>query len=428
MSSGWQRWCKTAACSPRFTPVRGGPRPLFLGSETRTSKLGSKDESAIPRSVCETIRSSSQPLDSGTRSFMEPRFGYDFSAVRVHTEPEAAQSAKRMGALAYTLGSDLVFGPEQHAPETRSGQRLIAHELAHVAQQNAGAAKTATPIPMASVSAAQETEADRAADAVMLGSQVMTITRTGRAGLQRKVEMRDVGRGEQSGFARLPELIVRLNAMSQGLTFSITGKELTYEVRVGGTPNGFDQQMMPFIDQAAVIPLRLTNRHGLLGDRVSGFNDRVEEDAWSSGYVDIDDLLASSDLGLQSVLVHFLRERSATSNYARRIGSASLDTSQPGPAREFNRAHALGIEAEVQLLRDFFADPSIRLVPGAESGEIFRVYTNSRRDRIRTRVQAGRGAQQGIDAVSIDVVTRDGRTHTAEEYRTILAGGAVAAP
>ena len=180
--------------------------------------------------------------------------------------------------------------------------------------------------------------------------------------------------------------------------------------------------MIAFIDAAEVIPLRLTDRHGLLGDRVSGFNDRVQEDAWSSGYVDIDDLLASSDLGLQSVLVHFLQERQSTRNYARRLGSASMDFANPGVQAEFDRVHARGIAAEVSLLRDFFGDPSIRHVPGAESGDVARVYRNDRRDRIRTRIRTGRGAaNQGVDAVFIDVRLRaDGRVISADEYRDLL--------
>jgi hypothetical protein len=114
-------------------------------------------------------------------------------------------------------------------------------------------------------------------------------------------------------------------APNPSLLFTVVGGVLTYTEVETLTPNEFDRQMIDFIDSAQVIPLRLTDRHGLLGDRVSGFNDRVIEDAWSSGYVDIDDLLASSDLGLQSVLVHFLRERQSTRNYARRLGSPSMD-------------------------------------------------------------------------------------------------------
>jgi hypothetical protein len=66
---------------------------------------------------------------------MEPRFGQDFSNVRVHTNDDAARSARDVNALAYTAGQNIAFGSGQYTPSTSRGQRLIAHELAHVVQQ-----------------------------------------------------------------------------------------------------------------------------------------------------------------------------------------------------------------------------------------------------------------------------------------------------
>jgi hypothetical protein len=182
--------------------------------------------------------------------------------------------------------------------------------------------------------------------------------------------------------------------------------------------------MMGFIDDNAVIPMRLVNRHALRGtprdptDPNSGFRHPILVDNWMSGYVDIDDLLASSDLGLQTALVHLLRERAQTRNYDRRIGTQSLNDDLPGPAAEFTRVHGAGIQAELQVLRDFFSDPSIRIV-NADT----RVFRNDRRDRIRVRLTAGRGAAgRGVTAISFEVVLHDsGRVITAEEYRQLLA-------
>lgn len=84
------------------------------------------------------LRSPSQPLDAATRRFMEAGFGADFGAVRVHTGSEAARSAAGVGARAYTVGAHIVFGPGEYAPASRAGQRLLAHELAHVVQQSRG--------------------------------------------------------------------------------------------------------------------------------------------------------------------------------------------------------------------------------------------------------------------------------------------------
>jgi Domain of unknown function (DUF4157) len=88
-----------------------------------------------PPIVHETLRSSGQPLDASTRAFFEPRFGGDLSGVRVHTDGTAAESARAVNALAYTVGPHVVFGRGQYAPAAQTGRSLLAHELAHVMQQ-----------------------------------------------------------------------------------------------------------------------------------------------------------------------------------------------------------------------------------------------------------------------------------------------------
>jgi hypothetical protein len=68
---------------------------------------------------------------------MEPLLGHDFARVRVHTDDHAADATGAIGARAYTIGHDLVFSPGQYAPGSAKGRRLLAHELAHAAQQPA---------------------------------------------------------------------------------------------------------------------------------------------------------------------------------------------------------------------------------------------------------------------------------------------------
>lgn len=82
--------------------------------------------------------SSGQPLHQHTRRFMESRFGHDFSQVRVHADSRAAESARSLNALAYTVGRHVVFGAGQFSPQSHAGRRLLAHELAHVVQQTTG--------------------------------------------------------------------------------------------------------------------------------------------------------------------------------------------------------------------------------------------------------------------------------------------------
>ena len=88
-----------------------------------------------PPIVHDVLRSPGHPLDSATRAFFEPRFGRDFSHVRVHTDEQAASSAKSIHALAYTAGPSIAFASGQYAPETPAGRTLLSHELTHVVQQ-----------------------------------------------------------------------------------------------------------------------------------------------------------------------------------------------------------------------------------------------------------------------------------------------------
>lgn len=79
-------------------------------------------------------------LPEAVRSFMEPRFKADFSAVRVHTDAHAHQLARSVNAQAFTVGHHVVFGAGRYAPDTDSGKRLLAHELTHVVQQRTSGA------------------------------------------------------------------------------------------------------------------------------------------------------------------------------------------------------------------------------------------------------------------------------------------------
>lgn len=92
--------------------------------------------SGAPAIVHDVLRSPGQALDAATRAYFEPRFGRDFSQVRVHTGSSAGQSARDLNAQAYTVGPNMVFAAGRFAPGTQGGQRLIAHELAHVVQQS----------------------------------------------------------------------------------------------------------------------------------------------------------------------------------------------------------------------------------------------------------------------------------------------------
>jgi hypothetical protein len=117
----------------------------------------------VPPVVHDVLRSPGQPLDAATRAHMEPRFGCDFSRVRVHTDARAAESARAVHALAYTVGRDVVFGPGQYAPGTQVGRRLLAHELAHTVQQRGAAQHLAGKLEVTDPAEASEQEAEQVA-------------------------------------------------------------------------------------------------------------------------------------------------------------------------------------------------------------------------------------------------------------------------
>jgi len=99
-------------------------------SNTKTPQVTPNFESKI-----NTLRGSGQCLSPQTRNFFEPRFGHDFSGVRIHTDSNANQLARSINARAFTRGSDVVFGGGEYRPESESGKRLLGHELVHVVQQ-----------------------------------------------------------------------------------------------------------------------------------------------------------------------------------------------------------------------------------------------------------------------------------------------------
>jgi hypothetical protein len=104
-------------------------------SSLQRAAVSAAPTNGVPPIVHEVLSSSGQPLDVSARTFMESRFGHDFSGVRVHTGERAAESARSVNALAYTVGRDVVFGTGQYSPGTMVGKRLLAHELTHVVQQ-----------------------------------------------------------------------------------------------------------------------------------------------------------------------------------------------------------------------------------------------------------------------------------------------------
>lgn len=153
--------------SGEFSPSRTA---LLARSREGNLVSNSKHNETISSPLMgEVLRSSGQPLDAATRSFMEPRFGHDFSRVRVHTDAAAAQSAREVGARAYTVGAHIVFGQGRNASAPGHDRRLLAHELAHVVQQREAGDHVSSQSGLLLAPKHAEQSADVAASAVAAG-------------------------------------------------------------------------------------------------------------------------------------------------------------------------------------------------------------------------------------------------------------------
>jgi hypothetical protein len=159
----------TPAPEARRSTAAPAARPIFVQRFAETHAFRTADESSAM--VQSALAEPGARLDPGTRAFMEPRFGQDFSQVRVYADDSAAMAAGALNARAFTFGDHIFFGAGQSATG-RSGQRLMAHELTHVTQQRGGAVSS-VPGPgglrVSDPGDASERSAERTADAVMAG-------------------------------------------------------------------------------------------------------------------------------------------------------------------------------------------------------------------------------------------------------------------
>lgn len=129
--------------------------------------------SVVPPIVHEVVNSAGRPLDLATRSFFEPRFGHDFSQVRIHTDSSAHESAKSVNALAYAMGNHIVFAGGQYAPHAYEGRLLLAHELAHVVQQ--GSTQKSRRAVLLAPGSSVEREAEQASRQVVSGQHAQIL-------------------------------------------------------------------------------------------------------------------------------------------------------------------------------------------------------------------------------------------------------------
>jgi hypothetical protein len=116
------------------------------------------------------LKQAGQPLDKESRNFFEPHFGRDLAEVRVHTSPLASESAHQLDARAFTVGQHIHFAAGQYDPASTGGRQLLAHELAHTAQQQGSPSQSSAGLEVSQPGDALEIEADRVTQAVSSGN------------------------------------------------------------------------------------------------------------------------------------------------------------------------------------------------------------------------------------------------------------------
>jgi hypothetical protein len=166
----------------------------------------------------------SEPLPQDVRNFFEPRFGRDFSQVRIHRDGPANRTAEALHARALTFGDHMVFGNEQWSPGTGRGQRLLAHELAHVVQQGGS-----DPARHGTIFRA-ENNRDRSSFGSTLASAAATAVIAGMSSVAQSLTstvLSDPANREQAYQMHLQIAILRLEAVAQRARNSLFGRAVT---------------------------------------------------------------------------------------------------------------------------------------------------------------------------------------------------------
>jgi GNAT superfamily N-acetyltransferase len=142
--------------APAFTARSAGP--VIAGRQEIVQRHGAGNAFAVGAGQLGLSSGGGRPLPEAVRGKMEAALGANFADVRVHVGPQA----ERIGAIAFTVGSDIYFAPGRFQPDTVHGQQLLGHELAHVVQQRAGRVRNPLGTGLAVVQDyALEAEADR---------------------------------------------------------------------------------------------------------------------------------------------------------------------------------------------------------------------------------------------------------------------------
>lgn len=326
--------------------------------------------------VGETLHSPGVPLDPSIRASLEARLDHDLSGVRVHTDARAAEVAEALGAEAFTVGGDVVFGRGRYAPRSPDGKRLLAHELAHVVQQTAGSAVLLQRQPAAEIETAP-TPARRVIEA-----------------LNRPQEIAGVG-DLPAAFAILaelspPELVIALTDLdNQGYLEALIGN---FGASPGAEPRVLDLATSIHATRAAAPPPQLQAERQLA--MITAAHHQAERAADA-----IRDLIRLSSTQPEKLAPNDIRALGmAIEQFRRRLGAlrGGLLPPNSGEADRIDslitNVDALGsdVDQAERQVRQFVT----RNMPEKTSGEFYWSHIAEQEDLFKHNVAAG-GAGYG---------------------------------
>ena len=263
---------KCSECEEREKVQR---RPMANFIQKKGTPGGTMASEGVSQKI-NASRGQGNAMAKPTQSFMESRFGADFSNINIHTGSEAAQMSQELGAKAFTVGNDIYFNQGQYNPDTNSGKHLLAHELTHTLQQGGGADIPATiqrDAPQEETETEQEDQIDPLLRRVVDG----TATEEERQALINQLSQRSLTRAEEEYLrsritaevmAQLPNV---MGPLGSSLTIDTNGtpgdRELCYQINATlylsgslAAVNGFEGELNTtarLISRAADRSLRL---------------------------------------------------------------------------------------------------------------------------------------------------------------------------
>jgi hypothetical protein len=166
-------------------PVPGLVGPRLHRIHHSDDELGGAAVPAETRSILARRRGSGASLPEAVTRRMEAGFGTPLDHVRVHADAEADGLTRQLQATAFTLGSDIYFSRGSYAPTTGPGQRLLAHELAHVAQQSSGAGSGGSSLTVGHAADPVEAQAETMADTVLRSLRLTNDAQLRRSNIRR---------------------------------------------------------------------------------------------------------------------------------------------------------------------------------------------------------------------------------------------------